>query len=196
MDLSEYKNVDGTFTSPKNGKVFKSEQALRSHLCFRRSEKAFNFRNYSPPQGKCQFCSREMRKGDIVRHETGCYLNPTNKVECKFCKKPILNFRHNKATCSRSCANSFFKTGENNGNWKQDAYQSTCFLHHNKKCVVCGEINIVAAHHLDENHQNNAPENLIPLCPTHHQYWHSKFRHLVEPTVREYIANWKKNYSD
>jgi len=23
-------------------------------------------------------------------------------------------------------------------------------------------------HHIDENHDNNAPENLIPLCPNHH----------------------------
>jgi hypothetical protein len=51
---------------------------------------------------------------------------------------------------------------------------------------------VVAVHHLDENRNNNDPSNLIPMCPTHHHYWHSRFRHHVEATVLAYIDGWKK----
>ena len=92
-------------------------------------------------------------------------------------------------TCSYACSNKHFRTGENNGNWKQESYRSTCFLYHKKECVVCGENNIVEVHHLDGNSKNNLPKNLIPLCPTHHQYWHSKFKHLVVDKINQYINN-------
>jgi hypothetical protein len=62
-------------------------------------------------------------------------------------------------------------------------------LYHKKECVVCGENNIVEVHHLDGNSKNNLPKNLIPLCPTHHQYWHSKFKHLVVDKINQYINN-------
>lgn len=78
-----------------------------------------------------------------------------------------------KVTCGYQCSNTYFRSGPDNPNWKQDSYRTTCFHYHSKECVICGESNIVEVHHLDENHSNNQPENLIPLCPTHHQYWHS-----------------------
>jgi predicted nucleic acid-binding Zn ribbon protein len=195
MDLSVYKNQEGTYTSPKNGKKYKSEKALRSHLHFRRTERFHNFKNLNTKKVNCKFCERDVGFSNISNHENGCYLNPKNLRHCKVCNKPIKNFKKSKGTCSKSCANTYFKSGEGNGNWKQDAYQSTCFLHHGKKCVVCGESNIVEAHHLDEDKTNNDPSNLIPLCPNHHQYWHSRFRHLVEEKVYSYINEWKKKLS-
>lgn len=193
MSLTKYKNNDGTYTSPKNGKVYKSEKALRAHLNFKRTDKAFNFTALSKVRCNCKFCNKDLPKTNLTHHENGCYLNPVNMVLCKTCNKPIKNFRTSKGTCSRSCANTHFKSGENNGNWKQDSYRSTCFQYHEKKCVVCNEQNIVAVHHLDEDHDNNDPANLIPLCPTHHQYWHSNFRNLIEPTVMQYVTQWKSN---
>ena len=79
-----------------------------------------------------------------------------------------------------------FRSGLNNPNTKDTSYRVICFTYHEKKCVVCGEDKIVAVHHFDENHENNDPMNLIPLCPTHHGYWHSKWRHLIESAVNEY----------
>ena len=105
-----------------------------------------------------------------------------------------------KQTCSYSCSNIYFRSGPDNGNWKESeenckssAYRSTCFYYHKKKCVICGEKNIVEVHHLDENTKNNKPENLIPICSTHHQYWHSRFKPLVEQKILDYINNWKLN---
>ena len=72
-------------------------------------------------------------------------------------------------------------------------HQQLCFKHHPHKCCVCGEEKIVAVHHYDGNHYNNDPVNLVPLCPTHHSYWHSKFRNLIQDKVDEYVKNFIKN---
>ena len=192
MDLTCYRNIDGTYTSPKNGKIFKSEKALRAHLSFKKTKNFFNFERLKDRKYSCSHCSEEKSAGNIKKHEESCYLNPHNLRRCEVCNSPIKDYKHSKGTCSRSCANTLFKSGEKNGNWKQDAYQSTCFLHHGKKCIICEESLIVDAHHLDEDKTNNDPANLIPLCPNHHRYWHSRYRHLIEEKVYSYIENWKK----
>lgn len=98
-----------------------------------------------------------------------------------------------RVTCSYACSNSHFRSGEDHGNWNQDAYRTTCFHYHRKECVVCGEDKIVEVHHLDEDHKNNHKNNLIPLCPTHHRYWHSRYKYLVEDVVLDYIKDFIKN---
>lgn len=65
-------------------------------------------------------------------------------------------------------------------------YRKLCFEAHAHACIICGEDKIVEVHHYDEDHFNNALENLIPLCPNHHQYWHSRFIDLVKPTIDKY----------
>jgi len=82
--------------------------------------------------------------------------------------------------------------GENHGNWKQDAYRSTCFLYHKKQCIICNESNIVEVHHYNENHDDNSPENLVPLCPTHHTYMHSRFKTTISSIVDEYVNNFNR----
>ena len=135
----------------------------------------------------CIHCTKNTTVGNIKKHENSCYLNPSNIVECKVCSEPIKNYKSSKGTCSRSCANKHFRSGEDNGNWKGEKYQSICFLHHNKKCVVCEESKIVAVHHYDHNHENNDPTNLVPLCPTHHNYVHSRYAVEVQPIIDEYV---------
>jgi len=98
-----------------------------------------------------------------------------------------------KITCSHSCANTFFRSGPDHGNWNEDAYRTTCFHYHYKKCVCCSEETIVEVHHMDGNHQNNEPSNLVPMCPTHHQYWHSNYKYVIEDLVIEYHVNWKRS---
>lgn len=191
MNLADYLNSDGTYTSPINGKRYKSEKALRAHLNFRRTENFHNYKVLNSHKIDCQFCNASFGKSNISKHEKGCYLNPINLRCCGVCNHPIKHYKTSKGTCSRSCANTYFRSGENNGNWKQSSYQSTCFLYHDRACVVCRESNIVEVHHLDSDRNNNDPSNLIPLCPTHHQYWHSKHRHLVENIVYSYIEKWK-----
>jgi len=117
--------------------------------------------------------------------------------ECPVCGKWFESYTYRgkdlnikeKTTCGRACSNTYFRSGKNHGNYsgKDESYRTICFAHHKKQCVVCGERKIVAVHHLDENRENNSPENLVPLCPTHHQYWHSRYKSEVEPIVLNYI---------
>ena len=58
---------------------------------------------------------------------------------------------------------------------------------------ICGENKIVSVHHFDENHENNNPENLVPLCPTHHQYIHSSFKNDIFDQVESYVKNYIKS---
>lgn len=117
--------------------------------------------------------------------------------ECPICEskfKARNNHPKEQRTCSRACSNTFFRSGDNHPNWKENAYRTTCFNVHKKECIICKEYKIVEVHHLDSNKSNNSIFNLIPLCPTHHKYWHSKYRILIEKDVITYIENFKENH--
>ena len=131
----------------------------------------------------CIFCKKDIHVSSIKRHEESCKSNPKNLKECPVCNKI---FSSESITCSYACSNTFFRSGYNHPNWKESAYRTTCFHYHEKKCIICGETNIVEVHHIDESKENNKPENLIPLCPTHHQYFHSRFKHEVKDKILNY----------
>lgn len=131
----------------------------------------------------CEICGKTVSKSGFKNHVAAC----KNGKHCPVCN---VWFRGKATTCSRGCANSYFRSGEKNPNWKNDRYRSTCFIYHDKKCCVCGEANIVEVHHFDEDRSNNSPENLIPLCPTHHQYMHSRYKGLIRQSVVDYIDRW------
>lgn len=124
---------------------------------------------------------------------------PLVEKSCKVCFatfKTRVGSPKEQHTCSYACSNTYFRSGENNGQWKagNKHYARICFMYHERRCIICGEERIVAVHHYDENRKNNAPENLIPICPTHHVYFHSRYRNLVEVKIDEYRAEWiKKN---
>ena len=55
-----------------------------------------------------------------------------------------------------------------------------------QKCILCDFDKFVALHHLDQNKNNSSPENLIGLCPNHHQMLHTlKYREEVFQALRE-----------
>jgi len=134
----------------------------------------------------CPFCGKDKVVGKFMdRHKIICIMNPNNIIPCVVCGNPVKWKRA--VTCSRACSNKYFRSGENNGNWKADSYRKICFEHHEKKCVLCGERKIVAVHHYDGDRTNNSPVNLVPLCPTHHQYMHSKYRDEIKDKIEKYI---------
>ena len=97
--------------------------------------------------------------------------------------------------CNRSCSNH-----RGSGldwaklrNVELTQYKTICFAHHEKKCVICEEKNIIAVHHYNEDHYDNRPENLVPMCPTHHEYMHSSFKYLVEDTVDNYVNDYVRS---
>jgi hypothetical protein len=188
--MEQYKNSDGTYTSPRNGKVYKSLKAFLAHWHYAGTTdpKAFAQRLYKV---KCQHCDQDVLINNRNRHEEGCFMNPLNLTLCKSCGSPIKNFKSSKGTCSRSCANTFFRSGEGNGNWGGGNYIAICFQHHEKKCIKCNEEKIVAVHHNDHNHDNNDPANLIPLCPTHHSYVHSRYKDEIQPIIDKFVEEYK-----
>jgi len=116
----------------------------------------------------------------------------TDKI-CPVCEKKFKPGTKSQTTCSYSCSNTHFRSGKDNPNYKyggeQKEYRRVCFGRHPKECIICGEDKIVAVHHYDENHENNDIKNLVPLCPTHHQYVHSKYKYLVEDKIKDWISN-------
>lgn len=138
----------------------------------------------------CSHCKDSYTVGNMARHERTCKATPANAKICPVCSGL---FYSTGVTCSCKCANTFFRSGTNHGNWKPTSYRTTCFSHHKKQCVVCGEQRIIEVHHFDEDKKNNSPENLVPLCPTHHQYLHSRFKFLVVDRVTEYVTEWKRS---
>lgn len=148
-------------------------------------------------QVACQYCGKLWSLVSHKRHERGCVSNPNHprKKKCLVCNGEFIAPPGAKGkkqtTCSHACSNTLYRSGENNGRYQAGKnYQTMCFLHHGKKCVICGEDKIVAAHHVNEIHTDNRPENLIPLCPTHHCYWHSGYRALIEHVVADYLKDW------
>ena len=93
--------------------------------------------------------------------------------------------------CSRKCSNSIGgKAKSDKYHYDEVAHYTTvAWRYHERKCLVCGEDKVVAVHHYNENHKDNRPENLVPLCPTHHHYMHSKHKTLIEEKVNEYVKN-------
>lgn len=126
--------------------------------------------------------------------------NKKNRISkiCPVCETEFYvleGSKRQKQVCSRSCSNTYFRSGENNGNWNENSinYRKICFEYHEKECIICKEDKIVAVHHYDENEENNNPENLIPLCPTHHQYVHSRYKKLIENKIDNYKNDFIKN---
>ena len=158
---------------------------------------------------ECFYCKKEIASCNIKKHEMTCYLNPKNLIQCEICNNPIKDYKNNK-TCGHTCAREKFKdmylefssmvwSDETKERVREKSggvihYTTVCWSHHEKKCIICGEDKIVAVHHIDENKNNNSPENLIPLCMTHHVYYHSRYKHLVEEQIlnyqKEFIAGW------
>ena len=191
-NLNIYQNADGTYTSPRNNKNYKSLKAFRAHWFYAGTTDPESF-SKRLKDVVCQFCEKEVISSNIKKHEKYCFLNPQNIKFCKVCNQPIKNYKSSKGTCSHKCANTHFRTGDKNGAWTGENYQLICFASHKKQCIVCGEEKIVAVHHNDQNHKNNSADNLIPLCPTHHQYVHSRYKDEVQPIIDRYIMEWKNN---
>ena len=135
---------------------------------------------------KCKHCDEYRTLGNIKRHESACKSNPINQKECPVCSTM---FSSDAKTCGYSCSNTYFNHLRNKD--ERLGYQALCFRYHGKKCLVCGEDKIVAAHHVNEDHHDNRPENLVPLCPTHHQYLHSRYRDEIQPIVESYLKEFR-----
>lgn len=126
------------------------------------------------------------RFGNIIEFKV-CCANCEKEFVVK--EREFLFPTKEKYFCSRNCANATGgKAKAEKHHYDEIAnYTTVAWRYHDKKCVVCGEYKIVAVHHLNENHNDNDPKNLIPLCPTHHQYMHSRYKVEIQDIVLEYV---------
>jgi hypothetical protein len=85
--------------------------------------------------------------------------------------------------CSRSCSNNRQMW------WNENAthYRTIALQNWAHECAICGFNKVVAIHHVDEDHFNNDPKNLIPLCPNHHEMVHSKWKYEVQPEINRLV---------
>lgn len=116
-------------------------------------------------------------------------ITTTFEKECPVCKKkfvtrPGTDKKKEQATCSTACSNRFFNGISRNKNVKH--YRKIARRNFPLICCVCDESLIVEIHHYDENKENNSPNNLVPLCPTHHQYYHSRYKYLVIDRIESF----------
>jgi hypothetical protein len=128
-------------------------------------------------------------------------VNSKERRECPVCKNIFETFkRFKKKTCSYSCANTYFRASEKHPNWKpysekprkSSIAKRICLKYHKKECIICKESLVIDIHHYDENCSNNLPENLIPLCPTHHRYMHTnEGKKLIKNQVDDYYNSFK-----
>lgn len=121
------------------------------------------------------------------------YIHKRITKICPVCKTPFETYngsRGEQQTCSYSCSNTYFRSGVNNGmHQKSPTYRTVCFATHGKKCAVCSETRVMEVHHYDENHNNNDPKNLVPLCPTCHRVYHSNYQSDIKPIIDKFVQS-------
>ena len=122
-------------------------------------------------------------------------------VECSYCGKMVYKSpsrikrtKTGNLFCSNACKAASHKVGTGlkdmiKIHYPNLNYRTICFAEHDKECIICGEDKIVSVHHIDENHHNDDPNNLLPICPTHHQYIHSGKKYMVRDQVIDYLDN-------
>lgn len=141
---------------------------------------------------KCNYCghiwnivphNKLYRSTKFYCPNCGEYANKKQNYsfECAYCKKPIKRVKSDIAKnisgnfyCSIDCGNKHKnEIRKNNGEWDiiKD-YRAKAFQEYEHKCTVCNwdeDDRILEVHHIDENRENNAIDNLIILCPTCHR---------------------------
>lgn len=135
----------------------------------------------------CSNCKKES-----FHHAKGlcykCYKRTTWKLKNGIC----INCNREQHISARGmCGTCYGKTFHRKS---KEAYQARklygidhdTWKQKTKSCVVCGFDKIVDLHHLDKNHENRNPGNLIGLCPNHHKMLHkSEHRGKMLITLKE-----------
>ena len=121
----------------------------------------------------CPNCRRQLE-----HHAKGycytCYKKlawTAKKIICKRCKRLI---KHQAKGLCPGCYNTTFHLDRTKAQNYEKYHNISIDLYKKitQKCAVCGFDKVVSLHHLDENKKNNSEENLIGLCPNHHQMIH------------------------
>ncbi len=119
---------------------------------------------------ECVHCGERFQTANILLHEEAC---SKQKNACVQCHKLTRNALYCSQNCSAIANNKngsigYKKYRKNNNITKKKTYRDVCFETWEKRCAMCGWDLSIDVHHIDDNHDNNDPRNLIPLCQNHH----------------------------
>ena len=152
--------------------------------------------------GKCKNCGKESQVAGDGKSEglcRSCYIKIIWKpklIECRRCKRTK---KHQAKGLCQGCYNSVFQI-ENIKKSNAKRYHKIdheLYKKATQKCIICGFDKIVDLHHVDMNHKNNSPENLIGLCPNHHKMLHHReFRKEMFKILQEKGFQPPKIYED
>lgn len=133
---------------------------------------------------KCKICN-EIKPHQAKGMCHNCYIyKGTPKVVCNGCGK--LKNHWAKGYCS-NCHNKKFHYNQIRASNAKRDHKIGLELYDQvtKSCFLCGFDKAVDLHHLDRNHSNNNPKNLIGLCPNHHKMLHmDKYAKEMETAVQ------------
>jgi hypothetical protein len=85
--------------------------------------------------------------------------------------------------------NPHYKDGQSYALWF--SLMRPLILERDNGCVVCGVIEKLHVHHVNEDVTDNTPENLITLCHTHHM-----IHHKSAETPFPLLGMWAKQASE
>lgn len=112
------------------------------------------------------------------------HWNRKKKI-CKRCQR--LMFLKGRGVCA-GCYNTLFYLEYQKARNQMQLYGLDYEIYKKitEKCIICGFDKFVALHHLDQNKKNNSTDNLVGLCPNHHQMLHTiKYRNEVFQLLKE-----------
>lgn len=136
----------------------------------------------------CATCGKPVKATGRTRNATYCSgtCKPSRVVlqrkTCPVCSVEFQPRNSKQVYCGVTCADTAHAIrmrGDGNSNYRtgnESAYlydrMRPLILERDKGCVVCRTKVSLCCHHITENRNHNAPENLITLCKTHHQEHH------------------------
>ena len=138
----------------------------------------------------CPRCEKLCRwfTGKICQNCYRRYVWKQKLMVCRRCKRQMPH--HAKGLCAGCYHYVYFLEKVKEWNYKKlynidiQTYKKAT-----KSCIICGFDKVVDLHHLDETHENNSEQNLIGLCPNHHQMFHNlKYRQeIIEKLIERGI---------
>ena len=151
----------------------------------------------------CDNCGKEfareikaINRSAILGYKTYCSgqcsieaRRDKDEYRCTECEKIIYRpkswlQRNVEPFCSHSCRsinlNKRRISGRKASELEPRNYRSFAFRLYGIRCAVCGyrDIRVLEVHHIDSNRSNNLAENLMVLCPTHHDEIQAGVREL------------------
>jgi len=139
----------------------------------------------------CVYCGITLSQFAKFKHEKYCSLNPKNIKYCPICDGYIKHYKYNK-TCSHQSKGHI---PHNKKYFDKVNYRKIAVKYHKMECIICGEDLMIDVHHFDGDRDNNNPENLVPICATHHRYiHHNENYYFIKECIDDYVNNFIKEF--